>query len=362
MDEIKASNGNRKKIAAAVFALIIAVGAVTLYAYLSYKAVHITTDDAYVDGDKYIVSTKVPGTVKAVHVGDNMFVKKGDLMLEIDPADYDVKVVDASSGLVRERARLTEAGEAVKTAEKKLDELRAKTDAARATLELNETRLKQAEVDAKRSENLFAKNVISKERFEKTDTVYQSAIAEVKAAREKLKEALAGSESQKAFIRQVVSGLESQQALIRQKDAVLRGAELSYGYTRVYAPADGYVTKKSVQPGEQIQAGQPLMALVALGAPWITANYKENQLEKVRQGQKVSIKVDMYPGRAFSGRVDSIMAGTGAVFSLFPPENAAGNYVKVVQRIPVKIMLDNNSDPGHLLRLGMSVEPTILIQ
>lgn len=362
MDEIKAVNGNRKKIAAAVFSLIIAVGALTLYAYLSYKAVHITTDDAYIDGNKYIVSARVSGTVKAVHVGDNMFVKKGDLLVEIDTADYDVKVADASSGLVRERARLNEAGEVVKTAEKKLDELRARSDAARANIELNETRLKQAEADSKRAENLYAKNVISKERFEKTDTVYKSAIAEVKAAREKLREAQAGVESQKAFIKQVVSGLESQQALIKQKDAALRGAELNYGYTRVYAPADGYVTKKSVQQGEQIQTRQPLMAVVALGAPWITANYKENQLEKIRQGQKVRIKVDMYPGRIFSGRVDSIMAGTGAVFSLFPPENAAGNYVKVVQRIPVKIMLDNNSDPGHLLRLGMSVEPTILIQ
>lgn len=362
MDEIKASNGNRKKIAAVVFSLILAAGALTLYVYLGYKAAHITTDDAYVDGDKYTISSRVSGTVKAVHVRDNLFVKKGDLLVEIDTADYAVKVMDASSGLAREQARLIEAGEVVKTAEKKLDELRAKADTEKATLELRETELRQAEADAKRAENLYGKNAISKERFEKTDTTYRGYVAQVRAANNKLREALAGVESQKALIKQVVSGLTSQQAMIRQKDALAKEAELNYGYTKIYAPADGYVTKKSLEEGEQIKAGQPLMAVVSLDAPWIVANYKETQLESIKPGQRVRIKVDMYPGRSFNGRVDSIMAGTGAVFSLFPPENAAGNYVKVVQRIPVKITLEKNEDPGHVLKMGMSVEPTILVQ
>jgi membrane fusion protein (multidrug efflux system) len=134
------------------------------------------------------------------------------------------------------------------------------------------------------------------------------------------------------------------------------------GYTKIYAPSVGYITKKNVEVGNQVQGGQPLMAIVPLKDVWIVANYKETQLTKVKSGQKVQIKVDMYPGKTFSGTVDSIMAGTGSVFSLFPPENATGNYVKVVQRIPVKIILEKATDPGHILRVGMSVQPTIAVR
>jgi membrane fusion protein (multidrug efflux system) len=142
----------------------------------------------------------------------------------------------------------------------------------------------------------------------------------------------------------------------------LETASLNEGYASIYAPADGYITKKSAENGNQIQAGQPLMALVSLKGVHIVANYKETQLEKVKPGQKVEIKVDTYPGKKFQGKVESIMAGTGAAFSLFPAENATGNFVKVVQRIPVKILFDKDADPEHVLRVGMSVVPTIVIE
>ena len=136
---------------------------------------------------------------------------------------------------------------------------------------------------------------------------------------------------------------------------------MSRSYTKIYAPSDGYISKRSVEIGNQIQSGQSLMSVVPLDDLWITANYKETQLERVKPGQKVKIKVDTYPDKAFDGQVNSVMAGTGAVFSLFPPENATGSYVKIVQRIPVKIILDKGTDPAHALRIGMSVVPTILI-
>jgi membrane fusion protein (multidrug efflux system) len=142
----------------------------------------------------------------------------------------------------------------------------------------------------------------------------------------------------------------------------LHAAELNHGYTKIYAPSGGYVTKKSAETGNHVEDGQPLMAVVSLDDIWVTANYKETQLEKVKQGQKVVMKVDTFPGRKFKGKIESIMSGTGAVFSLFPPENATGNYVKVVQRIPVKIVLDKDADREHVLRIGMSVVPTILIE
>ena len=148
---------------------------------------------------------------------------------------------------------------------------------------------------------------------------------------------------------------------MKEKEAKFRSEQLNSEYTKIYAPSDGLVTKKNVEAGNREQVGQPLLAIVALDDIWILANYKETQLEKLRPGQKVEIDVDTYPGETFYGRVDSIMAGTGAAFSLFPPENATGNYVKIVQRIPVKIVLDKKQKSSHALRVGMSVVPTVLI-
>src|SRR3972149_6028954 len=251
-------NKRRKKIALVILVSLILIGAVSIFFYLRYKATHISTDDAYVEGRIHTIASKVPGTVKSISVRDNQFVKIGDLLLEIDPVDYDVKVKKASSKLRAEKSKLNEIEAKIETSKKQLSE--------------------------------FQRNI------------------------------------------------------------------------EIRAPSDGYVTKKSVETGNQIQVGQPLMAIVPLDDIWIIANYKETQIEKVRPGQKVKIRVDTYPGKEFKGKVDSIMAGTGAVFSLFPPENATGSYVKVVQRIPVKILLDEDTDPEHILRIGMSIVPTIIIE
>jgi membrane fusion protein (multidrug efflux system) len=187
------------------------------------------------------------------------------------------------------------------------------------------------------------------------------AQAQVKAAAENLKQAQSALETQKAVVRQAEATAGSQLAKIKQKEAQFEMAQLNLGYTKIASPADGYVTQKSLEPGNQIREGQPLMAVVSLDDIWVIANYKETQLENVEVGQTVMIKVDAYPDKTFSGKVHSIMAGTGSAFSLFPPENATGNYVKVVQRIPVKIVLDKEERAEHLLRVGMSVVPTILV-
>jgi membrane fusion protein (multidrug efflux system) len=177
-----------------------------------------------------------------------------------------------------------------------------------------------------------------KERYEKSMTAYKLAVEQIKAAK---------------------SNSELEKSMVDVRDAAFKTAELNLSYTKIFSPSDGYVANKSVESGNQIQAGQPLMAVVALDDIWITANYKETQLKKVRAGQRVKIKVDTYPGKIFAGKVDSIKVGTGAAFSLFPPENALGNYVKVVQRIPVKIVLDKATDDQHVLRIGMSCVPSI---
>ncbi|MEW6109392.1 MAG: HlyD family secretion protein [Nitrospirota bacterium] len=364
MEETKeaANNHRRKKIAIIVFSLIAVIGAVILYFYLGYKATHITTDDAFIDGSIYTVASKVPGTVKSIQVRDNQPVREGDILAEIDDVDYDVRVKEGEAGLSAERSKLAEILTKIEVAKKQLSESKFSVESARANLELQEANLKQAEIDVKRSESLFGKGAVSKERYEKTKTGYNVALAQVKAAKEQLRQAEASLETRNAIIRQAESTLKSQASVVRQREALLKAAELNKAYTKIYAPSDGYITKKSVETGNRIEAGQPLMAVVSLNDLYVTANYKETQLEKVKPGQKAEIKVDTYPGKVFMGKVESIMAGTGAVFSLFPPENATGNYVKVVQRIPVKIILDKDTDRDHVLRIGMSVIPTIIIK
>jgi membrane fusion protein (multidrug efflux system) len=234
----------------------------------------------------------------------------------------------------------------VGTEKAKLSEAGTKIEAAKVNLELQRANLRLAEIEKNRAEALYQKEVLPRDRYDRAMTGYEVAVAQVKAAEEQLRQA----ESQKL----------TQASTIMQKQATADLAELNYEYTKIYAPVDGYVTRKSVQLGNQIQPGQPLMAVVALNDIWVTANFKETEMENIRPGQRVELTVDSYPGKEFSGKVDSIMAGTGVSFSLFPAENATGNYVKVVQRIPVKIVLDEGTDKDHVLRVGMSVEPTVI--
>ena len=356
------TNNNRKKIGFGVLAVIILIGAVTLFFYLGYKASHITTDDAFVDGHIHTIASKVPGTVKNVFVKSNQFVKNGDVLVELDPADYEAKLNETSSSAGAERAKLLEAETRIKVSHDKVAEMGAALEAAKANLELQEANLKQAENDSRRAENLYKSGTISKDRYEKTMTAQAVNLAQVKAAKEQVKQAEKAYETQRNVVKQREASKTAQASTIKEKEAKQSAAQLNYEYTKIYASTDGYVTKKSVEIGNQIQAGQPLMAVVSFEDVSILANYKETQLEKVKPGQKVKIKVDSYPGKTFWGKVDSIMAGTGAVFSLFPPENATGNYVKVVQRIPVKIVLDKDTDKEHILRVGMSVVPTIIVE
>jgi len=396
----------RKIIVLILFCALAVGGALAVFWYLQYASTHISTDDAFVDGHVHVIAPKISGTILGIMVKDNQRVTRGDLLVEIDPTDYRVRVEDAASAFQAESARIVELNDRVEVARKQFQELKYQAESARLNFDLQKTvlkqleadikkaeagveaqtaQLKQARIDIRRGEDLYKKEVISKEKYENTQTAYEVTEAQLKGAQEQLLQvkanretqlarlkqaevdvlkAEAALETQKAMIQQAASTISTQRSLIQQKRAVLKTSELNRDYTRIYAPAHGYITKRSVEVGNQVQANQPLMALVPLAAEeiWITANYKETQLKGVKPGQKVEFKVDMNPGRVFHGRVDSIMAGTGSAFSLFPPENATGNYVKVVQRIPVKIVLEQGEDPGHMLRIGMSVVPTILAE
>jgi membrane fusion protein (multidrug efflux system) len=273
-----------------------------------------------------------------------------------------VKVKEAQSALDAERAKLTETDAKIESAKRTAAELSARAGAIKGYNESQQANLEQAESDMKRMESLYKEELVPQEKYEKTVTSHKSALAMEKASTEGLKYSTLSVETQRSAIKLAEAGKIVLLSSIKQKEALLEAAKLGFEYTKIYAPADGYVTKKSVQTGNQIMAGQPVMAVVSLEDVHVIANYKETQLERVKTGQKVEIEIDTYPGKKFTGKVESIMAGTGSVFSLFPPENATGNFVKVVQRVPVKILFDKDTDPGHVLRVGMSVEPTILVE
>ena len=297
----------------------------------------LTTDNAFIESPVHPVAPRISGTVTAVLVHDNQFVKKGDLLVELDATDYRVAVnkAEAELGIARN--------------ESSGDRLQVAT--SRAALQSARAQQQQAVLDLKRGSALFQKEVIPREQLERLQTALQVADARQKQAEEQVRkdEAVAG-----------MGGQSVSKAQIRKQQANLMESRLKLGYTRIMAPVDGYITRKGVEVGATVQVGQSLMAVVPLGNAWITANYKESQMTYIKPGQKVTFKVDAYPGQTFKGTVDSIMAGTGAAFSLLPPENATGNYVKVVQRIPVKILIDQSSDPQRLLRIGMSVEPVVI--
>lgn len=328
--------GGRKR--AAVILLVMLAVALVLGVRLWVRSkTHVETDNAFIESHVYSISSRVPGNVGRVLVRDNQFVKKGEVLVELDREDYRLRVDNyvAQLDLARNETASTH----------------AQVDAARAAVNSDRARLEQAELDLARGRALYKREVIAKEQLDKLETARKVAASRLLETEGSVRRALALLG---------LTGNGGKDAQIARKKAELEESRRNLSFTRILAPADGYITKKSVEPGNNIQAGQPLMALVELNNTWITANYKESQLTHVRPGQKVEFEVDTYPGKTFKGKVDSIMAGTGASFSLLPPENATGNYVKVVQRIPVKITIDSSSDPDHLLRVGMSVVPTVL--
>jgi membrane fusion protein (multidrug efflux system) len=371
-----ASKGPRRKWALGIFLVATLATVVSGAFYWWWRQTHIVTDDAFVEGRIHPVAARIQGTVVEVRVDDNQPVKKGQALVRIDPEPYAVRVAAASSALSAASAELNAARsdtraarEDLAAAQAQLVQMRAAVEAARARGALAAARLEQADRDAERARNLFERHSISRERNEKARTESLVAKARDDVAREELRLAEAAIPAQEALIAQRKALLGQREARIgqrgadlKQKESALAEAKLYKGYTEVLAPADGYVTRKNVEAGQVVAPGQLLLAVADLSGVWVVANYKETQIEKIRPGLAARVRVDTYPGKEFKGKVESIMAGTGSAFSLFPPENATGNYVKVVQRVPVKIVLDKGEDPGHLLRIGMSVEPTVLVR
>jgi membrane fusion protein, multidrug efflux system len=376
----------------AVIALVVVVAGIFLWRYLGgYES----TDDAQVDVHLYPVSSRVAGYVTKVNVDDNQYVRKGAVLVEIDPKDFELAVeqanaslasaeaiaqsmnitvpimsVDASSRLKLTTSGVEDAGAGIIAAEKQLA-------AAHAQLEQAEANDAKAQEDVRRYKMLVDKQEVSAQVYDQATAAARANAAAVAAAREneaaaqqavlqarsRLGESEANRQSAETGPQQVSSTRARARAAIadvQQKRAALEQAELNLRYTQILAPVSGEVHKTAVV-GMNVTPGQELLTVVPLDEVWITANFKETQLRNMKVGQKAEIHADA-SGRTFHGHVDSIAGATGPLFSLLPPENATGNYVKIVQRVPVKIVLEPGQNDDHQLRPGMNVVPDVYIR
>ena len=362
-----------------ILGAVVLLGAILGTGWWYLTRYHINTDDAFIDGNVARLAPRVGGPVVAVLIDDNQAVKAGQPMVRIDPTDYQVALDTATARLDAAKALAAQAQASLEltrtTAAAQLSQAKAQLAVSQSSLlraqadtVADQAEVARADADAQRYKRLSAGDFASAQRYDQAVATSRSANAKVRAdqaletvAQAQIEAARAGLASADTVAQQVAvkdAQLKNAQASVAQNEADVRNARLNLGYTTIYAPADGYVTRKQVQPGDVLQANQTAMSYV-FGVPWVTANYKETDLTYMRPGQPVDIEVDTYSGVKFKGHVDSIQRGTGAQFSLLPPENATGNYVKVVQRVPVKIVFDEGLDADHRLALGMSVVPTV---
>jgi membrane fusion protein (multidrug efflux system) len=341
----KGAGGPRRRRLILIAAAAIIVGAALGGYYWAFVAPYESTDDAFVEADVTSISPQVAGRVLRVPVSDNQEVRKGDVLFEIDPSDYQTKLDQAQAELNASRGRADQA-----VAQLSVD--RAKVEQEKAGVAAADAEAKRAEADFNRYRDVGSL-AVSASQLDLAATAARSSAAQVAVAlnRQRAVEAQLGLDG---------ADIQTARAEVLRLEAAVRQAELDLSYTRVAAPVSGFVTHRGVQPGDYVQVGQPQLALVPREV-WVIANFKETQLARMHPGQPVSITVDAYPSLKLSGHVDSVQAGAGARFSLFPPENASGNYVKVVQRVPVKIALDD-AGAAQVLGPGMSVVPEVRVR
>jgi membrane fusion protein (multidrug efflux system) len=393
-----------------VLALILAIILIAagVHTYLGYAAVRESTDDAQIDGHVHSISARVGGTVIAVNFDNNQYVEAGAVLAVVDPKDYQVALDRARADLAEAQATLlvnrttvpitsttttsqlssaeaavNDVTAGVAVGQKQVDAARARLNSAQARIRESQANYQRAAKDMDRLKPLIAKEEISQQQYDSAVAAADALRAQVDSVRAQADEAEQGVqvaerqlEQQKARLAMARTSVdaartapeqvavtkaraESSAAKADQMRAAVAQSELNIQYTTIRAPISGIVSQRNVETGQVVQPGQPLLAVVPLEDVWVTANFKESQLAAMRPGQPVTIKVDAYDGRTYRGHVDSISAATGARFSLLPPENATGNFVKVVQRVPVKIVFEKDQDPNHLLRPGMSVVPTV---
>jgi membrane fusion protein, multidrug efflux system len=337
-----AQKANRRSLLFGALGLLV-LAIVALYFFLPglYEQ---ETDDAYVDAHVLSVIPKVAAYVQVLHIDDNSKVSAGQLLIELDPRDYAVALAQAQANLADAQSRLHEARDQIPVADARVAQQRAELDVAQANAKL-------AHANLQRLESVSDVRAVSSERVDEGRAAAQGTSATMVAAQVRIQAAQAEATLTRT---QAVTA----EAAVAQARAALAQAQLNLSYTKIYATESGSVARKSVEPGNFVQPGQLLFSIVP-DKLYVIANYKETQLTHVRPGQRVSIRVDAFPDVRLHAHVDSIQRGTGSRFALLPPENATGNFVKVVQRVPVKITFDDPADAQRWIAPGMSVETRI---
>jgi membrane fusion protein (multidrug efflux system) len=312
-----------------------------------------STDDAYTDGHAVTISPQVAGIVVKLAVTDNQLVHAGDLLLQIDPRDYQAARDQAAGALAVAEAQLTNAQEAYSKAQVQFP---SDLQAAQAQVASAEANLTNAQADDRR-QHAISRAATTQQTIDEASAKLREAEAQLRQARAQLLTAQLVTQN----IAQAAAQVKQWQGQVEQARAELDRADLNLSYTRLLAPQDGWVTERRVEQGNYVQVGGALLTLVSPKV-WITANFKETQLTRLRPGQQASIGIDAYPGLRLTGHVESVQMGSGSRFTAFPAENATGNYVKIVQRVPVKIAIDGGLDANTPLPLGLSATPTVTVK
>jgi membrane fusion protein (multidrug efflux system) len=338
----------RRWLPFAVLGLLALAGAFWGIRTWLYSRSHETTDNAQIEGHVVPVLPKVGGYVTRVMVEDNQIVHEGDTLVTLDPRDYQVRLQEAEADLRAAEAAAARNGEA--TAQ--VGQASAKSGAAQAGIGSAQANYDRTLRDVERMRRLSETQVISRQQLDEAEAAYRSAEADLRAAQSQ-------AQAAQAEVSGASAGVRTAQAHLAAAQATANAAQLQLSYAVITAPASGRVSRKTVELGQLVSPGQSLMSLVDEGEVWVVANMKETQLDDIAVGQPVEIEVDAYKGWTFTGRVQSIQGATGARFALLPPDNATGNFTKVVQRVPVRIALDRRTGNAPSLRPGMSVEVAI---
>ena len=345
-------------VVAAAIALVIGIiyGAFALF----HSFTHESTDDAFIDAHIVAIAPKVAGRVTAVHVEDNQQVRRGEPLIDIDPGDAEAFLAQKRAAVDVSRAKERNAEASAEQAEAHLGTLHSAFEAAAASANAAAAETKKNRGDLARNTELVTRGAISRQDFEHSSIDTTAAEATLDSKKKQMEAAAAYLKESEKAAQAARTQVDAAKAEVEESEATAKQADLQLSYVKLSAPEDGRVTTKAVESGAYVQVGQNLLALVTPKV-WVTANFKETQLREMRPGQPVLIAVDAYPDRELRGHVDSIQAGSGARFSLLPPENATGNYVKVVQRVPVKIAFDEQPDVQRVLGPGMSAVPDVKV-
>jgi membrane fusion protein (multidrug efflux system) len=343
-----------KTFAIVLGGLVIAAAAFGITKYI-HGQYHEETDNAQVEADINPIIPKVSGYVTRLSVEDNQIVKEGDTLVVLDDRDLALKVLQAEAALENAKASLATSQASYATSQENVLTSRSNTEAADASIEIAQVRARRAEQDFKRYQELIKTNSVTQQQYEQAEAEKDAALKQLDVARRQREALSRETSARKAQSNVSDRNIALAQTVVKEREADLQFARLQLSYSYILAPATGVISRKSVQPGQYVQAGQSLFALVTEKEKWVVANFKETQLDKMKAGQIVEIKVDAFPGDVFSGKVESLSPATGAKFSLLPADNASGNFVKVVQRVPVKIVLTEKAEKAALLRAGMNV-------